>query len=317
MSIKNIIKPFVPKRLRKLKYIAGMPKARRIRAQHRNGGATVKVFLTGDIGHLGRRIAEDLKKDYQVIGFDIRCSLRENLGNFRLLKKRMRGCTHVIHCAAIPHPNMGSIVDYFKTNVVGSLNVMRAAEANKVKRFIYFSSGAYYGWDIIEGKLLPAYFPIDENHPIACTKNRSDGKLVAYDQSKVMAEQLLAFYGTNRIFEAIALRVAPANSKSSQYPPDKDWLSNPGFRRRGLWTNFNPDQVGPIVKTALEAPGEFWYEPFNICDKYTHEDVDVKEFLAKEYPNVPLKYDLSDNPSLLSTAKAERILGLKLCEDIR
>ena len=57
MSIKNLLKPFVPKRLRKLaryiRYIVGMPKARRIRAQHCNGGATVKVFLTGDVGYLG------------------------------------------------------------------------------------------------------------------------------------------------------------------------------------------------------------------------------------------------------------------------
>lgn len=314
MSIKNIIKPFVPKRLRK---IVGMPKARRIRAQHRNGGATVKVFLTGDVGKIGRRIAEDLKKDYQVIGFDIRCSLRENLGNFRLLKKRMRGCTHVIHCAAIPHPNMGPIEDYFKTNVVGSFNVMRAAAANNVKRFIFISSVAYYGVNI-KGKLLPAYFPIDEAHPIASMGGRAEGMLDAYNQSKVMAEQLLAWYGTNRIFETISLRLAPANRKADQYPmDDSSWRADPRYRPRCFWTNCDPDTTGEAVKCALEAPGEFWYEPFNICDKYTAECIDVKAFLAEEYPDVPVKCDFSDNQSLLTPAKAERMLGFKPCEDVR
>jgi nucleoside-diphosphate-sugar epimerase len=314
MNIKRFVKSFLPKRIfSSARLIAGMAQARRIRAQHYNAAAKVKVFVTGDVGKLGSRIAEYLKGDYQIIGFDIRCSLRESLANYRLLKKRMKGCTYVVHCAAIPHPNQGSIKNYFDVNVAGSFNVMRAAEANKIKRFVYFSSGAYYGWDITEGRLLPAYFPIDENHPIASTKGRSEGKLVAYDQSKVMAEQLLAFYGTNRLFEAIALRIAPANSKASQYPSNNHWKTDPGFQRRGLWTNFDPELVGHVVKRALEAPGEFWYEPFNICDKYTHREVNVKEFLQKEYPGVPIRCDLSDNPALLSVERAERILGVKLC----
>jgi nucleoside-diphosphate-sugar epimerase len=71
------------------------------------------------------------------------------------------------------------------------------------------------------------------------------------------------------------------------------------------------------VKAALEARGEFWYEPFNICDKYTHEDVDLVAFIARKYPDVPLRADFSDGKSLLSTAKAERILGWKPSEKRR
>ena len=280
-------------------------------------GAKVRVLVTGNAGKLGSRVAEYLKKaGYDVVGFDIKVNPSESLSNYELLRRRMVGCQFVVHSAAIPHPNLGTIEDYFETNVVGSFNVMRAAAVSGVKRFIYFSSGAYYGWDV-KGKLLPAYFPIDEAHPIASMPGRAEGTLAAYDQSKVMAEQLLAWYGTNRIFEAISLRMAPGNKKSDQYPADGSWLADPGYRRRGLWTNCDPDKIGEVVKCALEAPGDFWYEPFNICDKYAPERINVKAFLAEEYPDVPVKCDLSDNSSLLTPAKAERVLGYRPCEDVR
>jgi len=185
-----------------------------------------------------------------------------------------------------------------------------------VKRFIYFSSVAYYGVNV-KGRLRPAYFPIDEAHPIASAPARAEGALDAYNQSKVMAEQLLAWYGTNRIFEAISLRLAPANKKSDQYPADGSWRANPRYRRSCFWANLDPDTIGETVKLALEAPGEFWYEPFNICDKYTAECIDVKAFLAEEYPDVPVKRDLSDNSSLFTPANAERILGFKPSESVR
>jgi len=290
--------------------------AKALRRSRRNPAARVRVLVTGDIGKVGSLVAEFLRADYDVVGFDMKASRQEKLSNYGLLEKRMAGCQFVVHAAAIPHPNMGTIRDYIDTNVIGSFNVMRAAEANKVKRFIYFSSVAYYGVNIV-GKLRPAYFPIDEAHPIASMEGRSEGMLDSYNQSKVMAEQLLAWYGTNRIFEAISLRLAPANKKADQYPADGSWRADPRYRPRAFWTNCDPDTTVEAVKCALEAPGEFWYEPFNICDKYTAECIDVKAFLAEEYPEVPVKCDLSGNPSLIAPAKAERMLGFKPCEDMR
>jgi len=292
-------------------------KAPVLRRSRRNPKAKARVLVTGDVGKLGSMVAEFLKADYDVIGFDMKASRSEKLGDYKLLKMRMAGCQFAVHAAAIPHPNLGTIEDYFQTNVIGSFNVMRAAAANKVKRFIFFSSIGYYGVNI-KGKLLPVYFPIDEAHPIASMGGRAEGMLDAYNQSKVMAEELLAWYGTNRILETISLRLAPANKKADQYPADDDsWRADPRYRPRAFWTNCDPDTVCQVVKAALEAPGEFWYEAFNITDKYAPGCIDVKAFLAEEYPDVPVKCDLSDNPSLITSAKAERMLGFKPCESLR
>ena len=288
-----------------------------LRRSRRNPTAKARVLITGDGGLLGGLVADSLKSDYDIIGFDVCASRRENLGNYKLLRKRMKGCQFVVHAAAIPHPNKGRIEDYFRTNVVGSLNVMRAAEANRTKRFIYFSSVGYYGCNI-KGKLLPDYFPIDEAHPTASTEGRAEGRLDAYNQSKVMAEELLAFYGTNRVFEAISLRFAPANAKATQYPAGDDrWREDPRFRRGAFWTNCHPQLVVQAVRAALQAPGEFWYQAFNIADKYSPECIDVKAFMAEEYPDTPCREKWSQRDALFSSAKAERMLGFKPCEDLR
>ena len=287
---------------------------RRTRRKRRNSSGKAKVMVTGDLGFLGSGIAEFLSEEYDVIGFDLQASVRENLKKRRLLKRRMAGCEYVVHAAAIPHPKKGSFDDYFAVNVLGSLNVMRAAATVGIRRIIYLSSVGYYGCNI-EGVLKPAYFPIDESHPIASVDGRSSGKLDAYNQSKVMAEQILVWYGTNRKFEAVSLRVAPANSKAKQYPEEGSWRSDPRYRRRAFWTNCHPDWVPRAVKCAIEAPHQMWFEAFNVTDKYSPSCVDIVAFLRQEYPAVPVKCDLSVSPSLITPEKAEKLLGFQPCEE--
>jgi len=289
-----------------------------IRSVRRNPSGCARVLITGDLGRLGGIVAEALKSDYDIVGFDAKYGPEENLKNIDSLRSRIEGCDYVLHAAGIPHPKKGRMEAYFEANVLGTLNVLRSAAEAKIKRLIYFSSVGYYGCNI-EGKLLPAYFPIDEDHPPASSHGRSQGKLDEYNQSKVMAEELVAYFGTNEDFETIALRLAPANSKAKQYPANNDeWRSNPRYRRGAFWTNCHPDYVAKAVQAALQAPGPFRFEAFNITDKYAPKCVDIDRFLAEEYPDTPIRWDKIDEhyPSLISVEKAERMLGFKPCEDL-
>lgn len=270
-----------------------------------------KVFLTGDFGKLGSHMAKTLMHEYAIVGFDLKHG--EDLANYDQLRERMKGCTYVIHTAAIPHPG-AAIEAYFRVNVVGTLNVLRAAEANGVKRVVYTSSTGYYGCDI-KGKLWPRYLPIDEQHPIASIEGQSEGVLDAYNQSKVMAEQLLAYYGTNRRFEVVVLRLAPANTKGQSYP-DFNWKACTDYRRGCFFTTCHPQSVANAAKLAIEAAGPFWYEAFNITDKYMHGSVNVREFLAQEYPEVELRVEVTDHMCLISCDKAIRVLGYRPNEDL-
>ena len=284
----------------------------------------MKILITGDMGHLGSRARALLEeRGHEVVGFDVRRSDGEDIMNRQNLKQAMWGCQCVVHAAAIPHPKHGGFRHYFNVNVVGSVNVFGVASECNVQRIIYLSSTGFYGCDT-QGRLEPAYFPIDEAHPIASRPGRAFGKLDAYNQSKVMAEQALAWYGTNEEFEAVALRIAPANTKAWQYRGGHTWQEHcEDYRQHGdnwmrgcFFSNAHPDYVARAIMLAVEAPGPFWYEPFNITDFYTHRTVNVRDFLEQEYPNVPVKERLHPHASLITPKKAMEILDFEPCEEV-
>lgn len=271
---------------------------------------TATVFVTGDLGKLGTLVCEKLSPEYTIIGYDKDAGYRENLDNTEYLTKKMAGSDYVVHLAAIPHPGKGTMDDYFQVNVQGTFNVLKAAERNEIRRFIFISSTAFYGCDI-KGRLLPSYFPIDEKHPVASVPGSSQGSLDAYNQSKVMAEQLCAYYGTNGDFEVITLRSAPANDNGIQYRENFNWKQCNDWRRGAFWANNSPVNMPNAVYLALQSDKSFFYEPFNVANKYTDKRIDVAEFLKTDYPDVEVRIDLADNPCLIDTRKIQKQLGFR------
>jgi len=278
----------------------------------------MKVFVTGDLGHLGKRICALLLLSGHSIGrYDVRRNARENIQNTELLLGRLHGYDCVVHTAAIPHPNPSrGFLPFYQTNVAGTLSVLQASTAAGVRRMVFLSSVGYYGVNI-RGYLYPAYFPIDEAHPIASMDGQSIGALDEYNQSRVIAEQLVAYYGTNGLLETLALRIGPANSKATQYPAGFDWRTDETFRHKCFFANCDPDYAARAVVLAVEYEHPPWYEAFNIVDRYTQADIDVVEFLERDYPSVRIRRKLDGHSCLFSTEKAQAILGFEPCEDLR
>jgi nucleoside-diphosphate-sugar epimerase len=268
-----------------------------------------KVFLTGHKGYLGGYISKELQPAYDIEGFDLLDG--QDILNYEQLKSAMAGSQYVVHGAGIPHPNPKySFMDYFNTNVIGTLNVLRAAAENRIYRFIYLCSGAIYGWDT-HGKMIPLYFPIDESHPMPTTSMQFKGALDGYSQSKLIAEQLLAYYGTNGFFQAVSLRIGPAVPQEKFF--DKKRLENPNHipdRIKTFWVNTEPETVARGVKCALEAKKLKDFDIFNLVEKTVPDGVDLLQYLQKHYPKVPIKKGWHPPASLLSTAKVEKALGI-------
>ena len=197
----------------------------------------------------------------------------------------------------------------------GTYNVLKAAKENKIKRLIYLSSTAYYGCDI-KGRLHPLYFPIDESHPIASSDGLSTGMLDEYGQSKVMAEQLCAYFGTNKIFEVVVLRSGPANTNEQQYPKDFDW-NNKGYQRGAFWVNNDPKNIVHVISKVLPSKRKFYYEVYNVVNPITDLKIPVKVFLKKEYPKVPVNIDLKNNDSLIDTRKIKAHFGSDIVKNYK
>ena len=270
------------------------------------------ILVTGDKGKLGGRVRAFLGEDTR--GYDLQRG--QDILDSGALVEAMSGCEAVVHCAGIPHPNAGEFVDYARTNVWGTLNICQAARALGVRRVVYFSSTAYYGCNV-KGKLHPLYLPIDEAHPPANCEGRSEGGLDAYNQSKVMAEQVLAWYGTQGLVQTVALRCAPANPKSGQYPEGFDWRSCTDYRRGSFWANCHPQHAAQAAVLAVRHEGPFWYEAFNLCDRYVPECVDLGAYLAEEYREQAQHFiaRAKVGRSLFDTTKAQEVLGWEPCDE--
>lgn len=100
----------------------------------------------------------------------------------------------VIHFAGLKSPteSITKPIRYFDVNVSGTLSLLEAMDAAKVRQLIFSSTAAVYG--------IPESVPVSENTPVGNTLN-------PYAESKLIIENLLKSYGrTSEEFQFVILR---------------------------------------------------------------------------------------------------------------
>lgn len=213
-------------------------------------GVFMKILITGSSGYLGKPLAERAGKVHEVVSFDLLGG--KDILNFAQLKDAMKGSDVVVHAAAIPKPDeTKTFDDYFRVNCVGTMNVVRAAVENKVRRLVFISSTGYYGVE----RGIPVKLPLKEDQQtvpmylkaedLAC-----EAKALMYSQSKVIAENVLAFYGLSKQIQVICLRFPRIGDKDGPFG-----------------TRVSMDNAIDGVMRSIELKGVFWFEAFNVSDK--------------------------------------------------
>lgn len=150
----------------------------------------MKVLVTGASGFIGSRVTKKLlEKGAQVRAFVRKNSNLENLQDlsvelafgdlrdYNSLISAINGCEAVFHLAAdyrlwVPDPDQ-----LYKTNVNGTINVMRAALKKNIRKIVYTSSVATLG-------LNPDGTPANENTPVSI-----NNMIGHYKRSKFIAEE--------------------------------------------------------------------------------------------------------------------------------
>jgi len=184
-----------------------------------------KAVVTGGAGFIGSHIADKLvARDYHVIILDDLSSgkleningllnggkaefIRGSVTDLPLLQKLFHDAEYVFHQAALTQiPS--SIEDPLPTNEVnigGTLKVLIAAEANKVKKVVYASSSAIYG----DAPTIP--------HKEDMTPN----PLSPYALTKLAGEQYAAIFHRIHGLSTASLRYfniyGPRQNAESQY----------------------------------------------------------------------------------------------------
>jgi UDP-glucose 4-epimerase len=171
----------------------------------------LKVLVTGGAGFIGSHLADRLvDASHDVVVLDNFSTGRtRNLlhshgrPNFQLVKgdirrippslvKKLRRVERVCHFAAATSVQQSIRDPLFTTevNVVGTLNVLKAAKALKPERIVFASSAAVYG--------RPRRFPISETASIS--------PISPYGASKAASELYLGSFEENHGIEAVSLR---------------------------------------------------------------------------------------------------------------
>ncbi|RRR69515.1 MAG: NAD-dependent epimerase/dehydratase family protein [Candidatus Viridilinea halotolerans] len=146
-----------------------------------------RVLITGGAGFLGINLVRYLlERGYAVRSLDIapfdypeQKRIDVHTGDIRnqgTVLRAMEGVDFVVHtAAALP---LYTPADIFSTDIDGTRNVLQAAAAHNVSRFIHISTTAVYG--------IPDHHPLLETDPV-------DG-VGPYGEAKVKAEELCLSY---------------------------------------------------------------------------------------------------------------------------
>ena len=120
----------------------------------------MKILVTGGAGFIGSHLTDKLiEQGHQVVVIDnLSTGRKENLNpeadfhnldicEFEKIKPLFEGVDFVFHLAAIPRVpiSVEDPIGTSKVNILGTINVFKAAIDNKVKRIIFASSSSVYG----------------------------------------------------------------------------------------------------------------------------------------------------------------------------
>lgn len=117
----------------------------------------MRIVLTGSSGRVGRAIFGALAGSHDIAGLDLTpfstTHLVGDFANFDLLATAFKSADAVIHTAAQHAPHVGVIPDaeFHRVNVEGTRLVAEAALATGVKRLVFTSTTALYGYAVSAG----------------------------------------------------------------------------------------------------------------------------------------------------------------------
>ncbi|HAL55428.1 MAG TPA: hypothetical protein DCP63_02830 [Bacteroidetes bacterium] len=269
----------------------------------------MNVLVTGGSGMVGKYVVDELAAVHEVEVLDIRPLHRQDIRfhsvdllDFDRTCKAVGRYDAVVHLAGIPHPLDDPAEKVFRTNAVGTFNVLEACALNGVGRFIFMSSESTLGLAFSTTRLWPLYVPIDENHPLRPQD--------PYGLSKVAGELLCQGYSERLGIQTICLR------------PPWIWVSEPNeleiYRRlrseyrqwsKNLWAYIHVSDVARAVRACLESRVIPQHETFFISADDNWTGVESRELLAEFFPETSLiANDFAGMCSLLSSAKAKKVI---------
>ena len=173
----------------------------------------MKVLVTGGAGYIGSHTCvellnagfdvivydnfsnsspEPLKRVEQITGKKVPF-IEGDIRDEKALVIALNGCDAVIHFAGLKAvgESVEKPLDYYDTNVYGTLCLLRAMQKLQIKKLVFSSSATVYG--------DPEFLPFTEQHPLRTTN--------PYGQTKLVVEEMLRnLYASDSTWKIMILR---------------------------------------------------------------------------------------------------------------
>ena len=262
------------------------------------------IVVTGGAGKAGRAVVRELvEHGEQVLSVDLvraaelPCDqLVSDLTDYGQTVESLRGARAVVHLAAIPAPALRPDALTFQVNTTSTYNVFSAAPLLGLERVVWASSETILGLPF--EREPPAYAPIDEEHPPLPNFSYALSKLI----SEEMARQFHRWTGR----PYVGLRFSNV-MEPDDYERFPTFWNDPVLRRWNLWGYVDARDVAQACRLALSA--DVGAEVFIVAAADTCMSRASRDLMAEVYPEVELRGNLGEHETLLSIAKARRLLG--------
>ena len=299
----------------------------------------MNILVTGGSGTFGHYIIRELlSHGHEVTDFSLAQPLVEGVefihGDVRQgdrFGEAARGREAIVHLAGIAGPARVTPEQLVHTNVLGMVQVLEAAVREKIQTVVFASSRAAFGFGFQRHEIVPRYFPIDEDHPAEPQDE--------YGLSKLLAELVYKRYSSAFGLRTICLRLCDCwyldregaavtvgsgwargmsveelwESRYQRMIEDSQehWpIPGPPSPRKSLWSVVDARDAATAFRLSLENDS-MKHEVLVISGDETFSEVQTQELVARHYPEVPLREPLESHASLLSSRRAEEILGFR------
>ncbi len=274
-----------------------------------------RIAVTGGSGKLGRAVVAELTgHGYDVVNLDrapppggdpsgfVRIDLTDHGQTLEALARidsRYDGIDALVHLAAVPGPGVAGNAATFDNNIVSTYHVFAAARAAGIRTIVWASSETLLGLPF-DVETPPPYIPVDEDYRV-----RPE---TSYALAKALEEEMAAhFCRWDPALKMIGLRFSNV-MEPADYAAFPSYDADPDLRKWNLWGYIDARDGARAVRLALEhdATG---VEVFVIANADTVMSTPSADLVARCFPDVEVRGELSGTQTLLGIDKARRVLG--------
>ena len=267
-----------------------------------------RIVVTGGNGKLGRAVVADLRAhgndvtslDTVATPPDVRLDLTDygqTAEALTAVDDRYGTVDAVVHLAAIPAPGRTTNAATFRNNATATYHVFNAARRAGVKNIVWASSETVLG---LPFDVPPPYIPVDEEY---APRPESTYSLVK-TLEEAMAAQLCRWDPELKMY---GLRFSNV-MEPQDYEAFGSFDADARLRKWNLWSYIDARDGAQATRKALEHGGT-GTEVFIIANADTCLTRPNSELIAEFYPGVEVRGDVGEHDTLLSIAKAKRLLG--------